>query len=93
MVVQVCRLRVQREMERRMTPKLSGALEALKRIQSFAEDEGDKLTKRITSETEPMLVGAFKELRKSNGGDPLDGSEEQSNVSKLPPRSSEVANR
>ena len=43
-----------------MTPKLGGALEALKKLKSFAEDEGEKLTKRIHDEVEPMLVDAFK---------------------------------
>lgn len=43
-----------------MTPKLGSALEALKKLKSFAEDEGEKLTKRIHDEAEPLLIEAFK---------------------------------
>lgn len=42
-----------------MTPKLSGALEALKKLKSFAEDEGDKLARRCV-DAEPQLVKAFE---------------------------------
>ncbi len=113
MVIQLCRLQVQRERERLMTPKLSGALEALKKLKSFAEDKGTELTKRCEA-IEPELIKAFEgahasvdkvqtgvqdiadfteALKRTNSGDPLDGSDPQSNVSKLPPRSSEVAQR
>lgn len=43
-----------------MTPKLGEALEALKKLRSFAEFEGEKLTKRITDEATPLLVDTFK---------------------------------
>jgi hypothetical protein len=97
-----------------MTPKMAGALEALKKLRSAADDEADRLTKRIANETMPALMKAVDgahgsvdklhnvvddieefthELTKTNGGDPLDDSAEQSNVTELPPRSSEVASR
>jgi hypothetical protein len=47
--------------ENDMTPKLGSALEALKKLKSFAEDEGEKLSRRITDEAEPMLIKAFKD--------------------------------
>lgn len=43
-----------------MTPKLGAALESLKKLKSFAEDEGEKLSKRVTEEAEPLLIAAFK---------------------------------
>lgn len=43
-----------------MTPKLSGALESLKKLRSYADDEADKLTRRINDATMPALVDAFK---------------------------------
>lgn len=96
-----------------MTPKLSGALESLKKLQSFSDDEADKLTRRINDKTMPALVDAFKnahatvdsthsvvdeidkfatDLKTTNGGDPLDYSEKQSEEV-VQPRSSEVASR
>lgn len=43
-----------------MTPKLGIALEAMKKLQSFAEDEGEKLAKRVTEEAMPMLTKTFQ---------------------------------
>lgn len=43
-----------------MTPKLGVALEAMKKLRSFAEDEGEKLAKRITEEAMPLLTDTFK---------------------------------
>lgn len=97
-----------------MTPKLSGALESLKKLRSYADDEADKLTRRINGETMPALVDAFKgahatvdnthsvvdeidafadELKKTNGGDPLDDSEKPLDDVAAHPRSSVVASR
>lgn len=97
-----------------MTPKLSGALESLKKLRSYADDEADKLTRRINDKTMPALTDAFKtahatvdsthsivddiegftdELKKTNGGDPLDYSDSHSDDNAAHPRSSEVASR
>lgn len=43
-----------------MTPKLGAALEAMKKLRSFAEDEGEKLAKRVTEEAMPVLAATFK---------------------------------
>ena len=43
-----------------MTPKLSGALESLRQLKSYAEDEAVKLTKRIEQEAKPALIDGFK---------------------------------
>jgi hypothetical protein len=43
-----------------MTPKLGQALEAMKKLRTFAEFEGDKLATRITVEAMPLLVETFK---------------------------------
>lgn len=59
-VVHLLAEQVQRERERLMTPKLGIALEAMRKLQSFAEDEGEKLTKRITDEAMPILTETFK---------------------------------
>lgn len=59
-IIQLCRMQIQREREKLMTPKLGAALESLKKLKSFAEDEGEKLSKRVIEEAEPMLVEAFK---------------------------------
>lgn len=111
-IIQLCRLQIQRERAKLMTPKLSGALDSLKKLKSFAEDEGEKLSKRC-AEVEPHLIKAFQgahasvnkvvdgvddivefteALKRTNGGDPLDKSEEESNIISHP-RSSEVAGR
>jgi hypothetical protein len=95
-----------------MTPKMRGALEALKKMKHHADFEAEKLAKRIEGETMPALVDGFKvahanvdamhsvvdeikefadELKNSNGGDPLDDSEKQSDGGA--PRSSEVASK
>jgi hypothetical protein len=61
MVIQICRVQVQREREKlKMTPKMRGALEALKKMQHHADYEAEKLTKRIEGETMPALVDGFK---------------------------------
>ena len=112
-IIQLCRLQVQREREKLMTQNLRGTLESMKKLKSFVDDESKKLDAAIADAHAEVPV-AFKaahtavsgirgtvgeiteyldELKKSNGGDPLDDSEQQSNVSKLPPRSSEVAGR
>jgi hypothetical protein len=113
-IIQLCRLQIQREREKlAMTPKMRGALEALKKMQHHADEQAVKLTRRIETETMPALNEGFKtahanvdamhgvvgdinafaeELKNNNGGDPLEGSEEQSNVVSHP-RSSEVASR
>ena len=111
-VIQLCRLQVQRERERLMTPKLRGVTEAMRKLKSFAEDEGNKLAAKV-EQIGPDLQVAFKsshdvvdglrrdvqemvefveDVKRSNGGDPLDASDEQSNVV-AHPRSSEVAQR
>ncbi len=60
-VIQLCRLQVQREREKlRMTPKLAGALAALKQLKSTAEDVADKITKRVNEESMPALLAAEK---------------------------------
>lgn len=43
-----------------MTPKLAGALAELQKLQSFAEDEADKLVKRIHDEAIPKLTSGFQ---------------------------------
>lgn len=43
-----------------MTPKMRGALEALKKMKHHADFEADKLTKRIEGETMPALAEGFK---------------------------------
>ena len=112
-IIQLCRLQVQREREKLMTSNLRGTLESLKKLKSFVDDESKKLDTVIAdAHTEvPVAFAAahatvkgirgtvgeiteyLDELKKSNGGDPLDDSDQGSNVSKLPPRSSEVAQR
>jgi hypothetical protein len=107
-------MQIQRERERlAMTPKMAGALMALKKLKSAAEDEADKITKRVNNEAMPALLEATKgahgsidglktivdevvefteALKKTNGADPLDGSETQSgDTASL--RSSDVALR
>ncbi len=43
-----------------MTPKMRGALDALKKMQHHADEQADKLTKRIHGETLPALDEGFK---------------------------------
>lgn len=51
-----------------MTPKLAGALDALKQLQSAAEDTADKITKRINTESLPALKRAEAGAHKSIDG-------------------------
>lgn len=54
-------MQIQRERERlTMTPKLAGALEALKQLKSKAEDVADGVTKRINTVSMPALLAAEK---------------------------------
>lgn len=97
-----------------MTPKMRGALEALKKMKHHADEQAIKLTNRIEGETMPALLEGFKtahanvdamhgvvddinefaeELKNSNGGDPLDDSEQLSGADGSNPRSSEVASK
>jgi hypothetical protein len=113
MVIQLCRVQIQREREELVmasSPKMRGALEALKKMHHHAEEEAVKLTRRIEGETMPALVEGFKtahanvdgmhgivdeikefadELKKTNGGDPLEDSEKS--YTEVAPRSSDVA--
>ncbi len=59
-VIQICRLQIQRERDKIMTPKMAGALEALKKLQSAGDDVADKISKRITEVTMPALLNAEK---------------------------------
>jgi hypothetical protein len=105
-IIQLCRLQIQREREKLMTPNLRGTLESLKKLKSFVDDESLKLDAVIANAVTEVPV-AFKaahdtvrgmrgtvneineylgELKKSNGADPLEDSQDGS-----APRSSEVA--
>lgn len=60
-IIQLCRMQIQREREKlTMTPKLAGALAALKQLKSKAEDVADTITKRVTEESMPALLAAEK---------------------------------
>jgi hypothetical protein len=54
-VVQLCRMQVQRDRERLMTSKLRGALDSLKKFQHDAEYEAERLVNRIETEGRPLL--------------------------------------
>jgi hypothetical protein len=43
-----------------MTPKMRGALDSLKQLKSYADDEADKLVRRIHDQSMPALNAAFK---------------------------------
>jgi hypothetical protein len=43
-----------------MTPKMRGALEALRKMQHHADAEADKLVRRIETQTMPALEQGFK---------------------------------
>jgi hypothetical protein len=43
-----------------MTPKMRGALEALKKMKHHADEQADKLTRRIEDETVPALTDGFR---------------------------------
>ncbi len=110
-IIQLCRIQVQREREKLMLPAVRGLASSLAKLKSAVEDDAKRLQSRIDTAAVradrafqgshgalDALEGGVKEvedfisgLERSNGGDPLDSSEEPSNVSKLPPRSSEVA--
>jgi hypothetical protein len=83
-IIQLCRIQVQREREKlRMTPKMRGALESLRKLQHHADVQAEKLGGIVDG-----IENFVEEL--GNGG-PLGGSDEQS--TRLPPRSSEVSSR
>ena len=42
------------------TPRMRGAIESLRQLQSFADDEGEKLTRRINDEVMPRLKEGFR---------------------------------
>jgi hypothetical protein len=46
-VIQICRMQIQRERERLMTPKLRGVAAALAKLKSAVEDDASKLLTRI----------------------------------------------
>lgn len=43
-----------------MTPKMRGALESLKQLQSHVDVQSDKLTRRINEEVIPKITEQFK---------------------------------
>lgn len=77
-VIQLCRIQVQREREKlAMTPKMRGALESLKKMQHHADAQADKLTKRIENEVMPKLNKGFAKAhgRIDDLGEVVDGME------------------
>ncbi len=59
-VIQLCRLQVQREREKlTVTPKMRGALESLKQLQSHVDNQSEKLTRRISDEVMPKITQQF----------------------------------
>ena len=48
-----------------MTPKLAGALAAIKQLRSVGDDVADRITKRIAEETMPALLKASDSAHKS----------------------------
>jgi hypothetical protein len=109
-IIQLCRIQVQREREKlRMTPKMRGALESLRKLQHHADVQAEKLTDRIETEAMPRLNEGFKRAhaRVDELGGIVDGIENfveelgnggplggsDEQSTRLPPRSSEVSRR